>query len=137
MNDPTRVTRGSALILNIGPRVLVLAVELARSSSAPAFIERNLKMRNGLPPRPMRSWRKKTGPRESSLMAIAVDDQQRRATRQHDAADDRSKTRFTNMLKRPSSTGPTSSSGMPSMSSTPARVLTTSKRRGTMLTLTP
>ena len=49
----------------------------------------------------------------------------------------RSNTRFTAMLKRLSSALATSSSGMPSMSSTSARELTTSKRRGTMLTLTP
>ena len=47
----------------------------------------------------------------------------------------RSKARLTLMLKRPSSTWPTSSSGMPSTSSTSARELTTSNRRGTMLTL--
>ena len=49
----------------------------------------------------------------------------------------RSKTRLTAMLKRLSSTWATSSSGMPSTSSTSARELTTSKRRGTMLTRTP
>ena len=49
----------------------------------------------------------------------------------------RSKTRLTAMLKRLSSALATSSSGMPSMSSTSARELTTSNRRGTMLTLTP
>ena len=49
----------------------------------------------------------------------------------------RSNTRFTAMLKRLSSALATSSSGMPSMSSTSARELTTSKRRGTMLTRTP
>ena len=48
-----------------------------------------------------------------------------------------SKTRLIDMLKRLSSTWATSSSGMPSTSSTTARELTTSKRRGTIFTRTP
>ena len=49
----------------------------------------------------------------------------------------RSNARLTAMLKRLSSTWPTSSSGMPSTSSTSACELTTSNRRGTMFTFTP
>ena len=43
-------------ILNIGPEYSFRR-ELARAASAPSVIERNLKMRKVLPPRPMRSWR--------------------------------------------------------------------------------
>src|SRR5438105_2500637 len=35
-------------------------------------MERNLRMRNGRPNSPMRAWRKKMGPGESSFTAIAI-----------------------------------------------------------------
>ena len=68
---PTRVRRGSCFILNIGPEYSFSAPSSSRWLSAPTFMERNLKMWNVLPSRPMRSWRKNTGPGESSLMSTA------------------------------------------------------------------
>ena len=41
-------------------------------ASASTTIVRNFTIRNSRPPRPWRAWRKNTGPRESSLMAIAA-----------------------------------------------------------------
>ena len=55
------VMRGSDALLSCGP---------LRSASATML--RNLMMRNGLPPNPMRSCRKNTGPGEVSFTSVAI-----------------------------------------------------------------
>ena len=59
---PTGVTRGSAPLAHTGPVF----------SSASTYIERNLSIAKVRPPSPTRSWRKKTGPLEVSLIAAAT-----------------------------------------------------------------
>src|SRR3954452_18135938 len=74
---PTRVTRGSAVSFL---RPSLGAVPAARSamycrciaSDAPVCMVRNFQTRNGVCSCPSRSWRKNTGPRESSRTAIAT-----------------------------------------------------------------
>ena len=69
-----RVMRGSAWILNSGPPSVssLRAASSKRSASAPSRMVRNLAIRNVEPPRPLRRWRKSTGPDESSLIASAI-----------------------------------------------------------------
>ena len=70
---PTRVIRGSSRILNITPSSdSFIASSSALRCSASTYIERNLIRLKLLLPRPARGWRKKTGPRDSTLIAIAV-----------------------------------------------------------------
>jgi hypothetical protein len=65
--------RGSRLILNMTPSVDSLAVSnSALRFSASAYIERNLISSNCVSPRPARTWRNRTGPRELTLIAIAT-----------------------------------------------------------------
>ncbi len=72
MKRPTRVIRGSLRILNITPSEASLSFSIsALRCSASTYIERNLITSKLLFPRPARGWRKKTGPRDSSLIAIA------------------------------------------------------------------
>ena len=73
---PKLVTRGSFGILSIRASPFVTCMlrwaTSSRRVSASATIVRNLNIRKGLSPQPMRSWRKKTGPAESSLILIAM-----------------------------------------------------------------
>ena len=73
-NAPTRVMRGSSAILNSGPppSIVFMWARSKRLASASATIVRNFTIRNSRPPRPWRAWRKNTGPRVSSLTAIAA-----------------------------------------------------------------
>ena len=72
MKAPTRVTRGSFLILKTGPEASFCARRDSRRASASTCMLRNLSILKGRPFLPTRVWRKKTGPGESSLTAMAV-----------------------------------------------------------------
>src|SRR5258705_106645 len=70
---PTRETRGSFGILKSrGSPVWFKCARDGLSASAPSTIVRNLSIKNGRPPVPMRRWRKITGPGEVSLMSPAT-----------------------------------------------------------------
>ena len=69
---PTLVMRGSRSILKTGPLIWLNARNSARRISASVLIVRNLNIVNGLPCRPPRNCRKKTGPGEVSLISAAT-----------------------------------------------------------------
>ena len=69
---PARVIRGSFLILKIGPDFSLRCSISSIRASASARIVRNLIMRKRRLFRPKRSWTKKIGPGESSLIAMAA-----------------------------------------------------------------
>ena len=101
------------------------------------YIERNLNRSKLVLPRPARGWRKKTGPRDSSWIAIAIASikGERIAIRKADPTT--SSTRFAAIDTEVSAGAPIESSGRPptwSSARTPSR---NSKRRGTMSIITP
>ncbi len=63
---------GRRLILNMPSPTSLSARSSSFRSSASTTIERNLKIRKCRPSRPTRTWRKKTGPLESSRIASAI-----------------------------------------------------------------
>ena len=69
---PSRVTRGSFVILKAGPSRSFNCCSFPLRSSASTTIVRNLYMAKTLPNCPVRNCRKKTGPLDVSLMAIAA-----------------------------------------------------------------
>ena len=81
---PIRVTRGSFFILKTGPACSLRAASCALRASASTTMERNLSMLKRFPRRPTRSWWKKSGPREVSLIPIAT--RMRSGVRSHSAA---------------------------------------------------
>ena len=92
---------------------------------------------NGLWPRPILVWRKKTGPLLFMRIAIAVTRKSGASTARPNTAPATSIVRFASRWDAPSSGGVSPRSGVPSSEYTPARLPTTSKRRGTMSTCTP
>ena len=66
------VTRGSFCILKRTPSASLCSCRSARRSSASMHIERNLKHWKAWPSRPIRIWRKRTGPPSSSLISNAT-----------------------------------------------------------------
>ena len=71
-NWPTRVTRGSSAILNIGPAASLCAISSGSIDSAPCTIVRSLYTVKGLPLRPTRVWVKSTPRPAVTLMASAA-----------------------------------------------------------------
>lgn len=69
---PTRVTRGSAFALKMGPSTSLSCCTSCRRASASTTMERNFTILNLRRLRPTRSCAKKMGPGVSSLMASAV-----------------------------------------------------------------
>ena len=88
------MTRGSLRTLNIGPEASLRSASWASSRSAPRTIVRNLNMVNGLPPRPMRCCRYRTGPLEVSLISRARTSQTGATKTRTTIATERSKARF-------------------------------------------
>ena len=66
---------------------------------------RNLSTVNGLPPRPIRCWRKSTGPGESSLIAIAIASSTGSASSRPEAAPATSSSRFSSREELESTSG--------------------------------
>ena len=66
-----------------------------------------------MPPRPARTWRKSTGPRESSLIAIAIASRQRAEDQQRRAETTMSRPRLAIREARFSGGAPIESSGRP------------------------
>ncbi len=76
--------RDARVLADLEQRALLLVVLLElvlQRARRPRCIVRNLRQANGLPPMPGRSERNSTGPRESSLIASAISQQQRRRAR--------------------------------------------------------
>ena len=95
------MTRGSSLILNRPPPASFWITSSAFWASAPSTMVRNLNISNGTPSRPMRRWRKSTGPGESSLIAIAIAASTGDSTTNSSPAPTRSKVRFSAREERP------------------------------------
>src|SRR5262245_23385073 len=92
---PTRVTRGSRQTLKIGPSASFIGWRSGASDSAPSTMLRNLSIRKRRLLSPIRSWTKKTGPGESSLIAIATRSQSGASTAIRTGARTRSIARLT------------------------------------------
>ena len=129
---PTRVMRGSALILKIAPSTSLRCARASRSASAPVRIVRNLTMRKTLPPRPWRSWRKKTGPRLSSLIAAAQTASNGLISSSPAPASVTSKARLSTRTLRDRRMSGRFTTGIPSSSWMVAFEANTSKKRGTI-----
>ena len=101
-------------------------------SSASATIVRNLKIRNVVPFAPRRTWRKNTGPRDSSLMQSATAANSGARKSRPSVAAARSNARLRMRDERESLIGLSPTSGIPSSVCTSAPPPKTSKYRGTM-----
>ena len=129
---PTRVIRGSSLILKSAPPTSFSSARPRRSFSAPTRIVRNLTMRKIDPPRPWRSWRKKTGPRLSSFTASATTAITGASNSSPRAARVTSTARLVKRTPRDRRIGGRFTTGMPSSSWIVALEAKTSKKRGTI-----
>ncbi len=99
INLPTRVTRGSAFILNMTPLPSLRRCRSCRRASASTIIERNFNIRNGTPAAPTRFCLNKTGPGLSKRISKAVNISIGEDSPISVIAPARSKTRFVNRFQ--------------------------------------
>ena len=131
MKLPIRVTRGSLCILgNSGPSTSLSCATELRRRHASTVIERNWKIRNGLPDLPIRAWRKNAGHGVSSLTATAITSSSGAANTNAQIAGVVSIIRFVSRAARPSDAVGKCIRVRPCSSSASLRQLCNSKYRG-------
>src|ERR1700677_4634723 len=136
-NRPTRVTRGSAAILNNPSFASLRSRNPSFNASASGTIVRNFNIRKRCPWRPTRCWPKNTGPRLSSLIATAITANNGETANNPTDAPNKSNARLNNAEERVNSKRLTPITVTPCRSSNSTEEPTTSNNRGNTLTRTP